>query len=72
MVLDNGGVHYFENGNSNQCNKKQRESFTIEGHKIQSITSGNDHGVMVTNRGAVFPFEYEFGSGNIVTKCLLQ
>jgi alpha-tubulin suppressor-like RCC1 family protein len=31
-------------------------SFTIEGHKIQSITSGDKHSVMVTMRGAVFEF----------------
>ena len=81
MVLDNGRVHYFENGevqSSNHKYKEQSRSFTIEGHKIQSITLGNDHVVMVTMRGAVFGFgynnEHQLGvvdpnaqSGDIVT-----
>jgi hypothetical protein len=35
---------------------EQSESFTIKGHKIQSIVSCNYHGVMVTMRGVVFGF----------------
>jgi alpha-tubulin suppressor-like RCC1 family protein len=32
------------------------ESFTITGHKIQSIASGLSHNVIVTTRGAIFRF----------------
>jgi len=32
------------------------ESFTITGHKIQSIASGHNHNVIVTTRGAIFGF----------------
>ena len=81
MVLDNGRFHYFGHGvlrSRNHCNKEQSGSFTIKGHKIQSITSGYDHGVMVTMRGVVFGFgwnnNHELGvvdpsalSGNIVS-----
>ena len=56
MVLNNRQVHYFINGNSWSYDKKQSGSFTIRGHKIQSITSGYEHSVMVTMEGAVFGF----------------
>ena len=60
MVLDNGRVHYFgydaKPWNRDRCSKEQSGSFTIKGHKIQSITLGYDHSIMVTMRGAVFGF----------------
>jgi alpha-tubulin suppressor-like RCC1 family protein len=59
VVLDNGRVHYFGNGelrSRDHCNKKQSGSFTIKGHKIRSIALSNFHGVMVTMRGDVFGF----------------
>jgi alpha-tubulin suppressor-like RCC1 family protein len=57
VVLDNGQVHYFGKLPSrDHCNKEQSGSFTIRGHKIQSIASGYDHSIMVTMRGAVFGF----------------
>ena len=59
MVLDNGQVHYFGNDilrSRDHCDKEQSGSFTIKGHKIQSIALGYNHGVMVTMRGAIFGF----------------
>jgi alpha-tubulin suppressor-like RCC1 family protein len=58
VVLDNGIVHYFEYGKvwRDHCNKEQSVFLTIRGHKIQSITSGLYHSIMVTMRGAVFGF----------------
>jgi alpha-tubulin suppressor-like RCC1 family protein len=59
VVLDNGRVHYSGNGvvwSRDHCNNEQSGSFIIRGHKIQSIASWYDHGVMVTMRGAVFGF----------------
>jgi hypothetical protein len=59
VVLDNGRVHYFRNVESrtrDHSDKEQSGSFTIKGHKIQSITSGYSHDTMVTMRGAVFGF----------------
>jgi hypothetical protein len=56
VVLNNGQVHYFGNGDpQTKChfNKEQSGSFTIKNHKIQSIPLGKDHGVMVTMRGVV-------------------
>ena len=50
MVLDNGRVHYFD------LKSEQSGSFTIRGHKIQSIAPGYYHVVMVTMSGAVFGF----------------
>jgi alpha-tubulin suppressor-like RCC1 family protein len=61
VVLDNGQVHYFGNRklwSKDRCDKEQSGSFTVPGHKIQSIALGYDHGVMVTMRGAVFGFGY--------------
>jgi alpha-tubulin suppressor-like RCC1 family protein len=61
VALDNGHVHYFGNRKlwtRDRCDKEQSGSFTIKDYKIQSITSGYDHGIMVTMRGAVFGFGY--------------
>jgi alpha-tubulin suppressor-like RCC1 family protein len=38
--------------------KDHNGSYTINGHKIQSITLGFDHGVMVTMKGVVLGFGY--------------
>jgi hypothetical protein len=59
VILDNGRVHYFGNGelrSRDHCNKKQSGSYTIKGHKIQSIALGWNYGIMVTLMGAVFGF----------------
>jgi alpha-tubulin suppressor-like RCC1 family protein len=56
VVLDNGRVHNFGNFQEWSRDQEQSRSFTIKGHKIQSIASGFDHGVMVTMRGAIFGF----------------
>jgi alpha-tubulin suppressor-like RCC1 family protein len=59
VVLNNRRVHYFGNGkvlSRHHYNKEQGGSYTIKGHKIQSITSGSNHSVMVTMKGAVFGF----------------
>jgi hypothetical protein len=59
VVLDNGRVHYFGNGELRSryhCDSEQSGSLTIRGHKIQSIALGNNHGVMITMRGVVFGF----------------
>jgi alpha-tubulin suppressor-like RCC1 family protein len=58
VVLNNGQVHYFNSIIRNSYYKKQSESFTIKGHKIQSISSGYFHTIMVTMKGAVFGFGY--------------
>jgi alpha-tubulin suppressor-like RCC1 family protein len=54
VVLNNGQVHYF--GNGNHCYKERNGSFTIKGHKIQSIALGYFHNIMVTMKGAIFGF----------------
>jgi alpha-tubulin suppressor-like RCC1 family protein len=59
VVLDNGQVHCFGHGAllfGDHCHKEQSGSYTIKGHKIQSIASGYHHGIMVTMRGVVFGF----------------
>jgi alpha-tubulin suppressor-like RCC1 family protein len=59
VALDNRQVHYFGNlklRSRDHCDKEQSGSYTINGHKIQSIASGYFHGVMVTMRGAIFGF----------------
>jgi alpha-tubulin suppressor-like RCC1 family protein len=60
VVLDNGQVHSFEKvklvRSRNHYNKENSGSYTVEGHKIQSIALGYDHGVMVTTRGVIFGF----------------
>jgi hypothetical protein len=58
VVLDNGRVHYFENYQLQSRDLELSGSFTIKGHKIQSITSGYNHSIMVTTRGVVFGFGY--------------
>jgi alpha-tubulin suppressor-like RCC1 family protein len=81
VVLDNGRVHYFEDVEQLRgihSNKEQSRQFTISSHKIQSISSGFFHSVMVTMTGAVFGFgrndSYQLGvvdpsalSGDIVS-----
>jgi hypothetical protein len=59
VVLDNGRIHYFGNGDlwsSDYSNKEPSGSFTIKDHKIWSIAPGCYHVIMVTMRGAVFGF----------------
>jgi alpha-tubulin suppressor-like RCC1 family protein len=61
VVLDNGHVHYFGNGEllsslRDLCEKEQHGSFTIKGYKIQSFALGYYHVVMVKMRGAIFGF----------------
>ena len=59
MVLDNGQVHSLRMGklpSEDHCDMDWSESFSITGHKIQSIASGFYHNVIVTTRGAIFGF----------------
>ena len=58
VVLDNGQVHYFDSIIGNLNNENQSVSYTMKGHKIQSISSGYDHAIIVTTKGALFGFGY--------------
>jgi hypothetical protein len=50
VVLENGQVRELQS--IDHYDKERSVSFTIRGHKIQSITSGYNHGIMVTMKGA--------------------
>jgi alpha-tubulin suppressor-like RCC1 family protein len=60
VLDDNGQIHYFGNylWTRKHREKEQRGSYTIRGHKIQSIALGYDHSIMVTTRGAIFRFKW--------------
>ena len=59
MVLDNRQVHYFENDELHY-NKEQSRSYIIGNHKIQFIALGYKHNIMVTMRGAIFGFGWNY------------
>ena len=54
VVFNNGQVHYF--GNGDHCYKERNGSFIFKNYKIQSITLGYFHSIMVTMMGAIFGF----------------
>jgi alpha-tubulin suppressor-like RCC1 family protein len=71
VVLNNGRIHYLGNceiWSRDHCDKEGSGSYTIRGHKVISIASGDFHGIMVTMRGAVIGFgsnnDHQLGVGD--------